>query len=103
MVDLTITKAADTSASATTRGPVRADAVEGENGAFGTWLARSLSEVDRMQKQSDAAARKLITGESKDIHGTMIAMQKAGIAMDLVVEIRNKVIAAYEEVKRMQF
>jgi flagellar hook-basal body complex protein FliE len=33
----------------------------------------------------------------------MIAMQKAGIAMDLVVEIRNKVIAAYEEVKRMQF
>jgi flagellar hook-basal body complex protein FliE len=103
MADLTITKAATAAVSAATRGPGRTDAVEGENGTFGTWLARSLAQVDQMQKQSDSAARKLITGESQDIHGTMIAMQKAGIAMDLVVEIRNKVIAAYEEVKRMQF
>jgi len=70
---------------------------------FGQWLAQSLSEVDQLQKTSDTAAQKLITGESKDIHGTMISMQKSGIAVDLVVEIRNKVIAAYEEVKRMQF
>ncbi|RJQ83028.1 MAG: flagellar hook-basal body complex protein FliE [Desulfobacteraceae bacterium] len=70
---------------------------------FGQWLAQSLSEVDRLQQVSDQAAQKLISGENKDIHGTMIAMQKAGVALDLVMEIRNKIISAYEEVKRMQF
>jgi len=74
-----------------------------EEGSFGQWLARSLTEVSQLQRVSDAASQNLITGQSADIHGTMIAMQKAGIALDLVVEVRNKVIAAYDEVKRMQF
>jgi flagellar hook-basal body complex protein FliE len=74
-----------------------------EEGTFGQWLARSLAEVSQLQDSSDAASQKLITGQSNDIHGTMIAMQKAGIALDLVMEVRNKVIAAYDEVKRMQF
>ena len=74
-----------------------------EEGSFGQWLARSLAEVSQLQGASDAASQKLITGQSTDIHGTMIAMQKAGIALDLVMEVRNKVIAAYDEVKRMQF
>lgn len=74
-----------------------------EEGSFGQWLARSLAEVNQLQGASDAASQNLITGQSTDIHGTMIAMQKAGIALDLVVEVRNKVIAAYDEVKRMQF
>ena len=75
------------------------------NGAasFGQWLNRSLAEVDQLQQTSDDAAQKLMTGENKDIHGTMIAMQKASIALDLAVEVRNKVISAYEEIKRMQF
>lgn len=74
-----------------------------EKGAFGQWLSQSLNEVNELQQTADIASQKLITGESKDIHGTMIAMQKAGIAFDLTMEIRNKVVAAYEEVKRMQF
>jgi flagellar hook-basal body complex protein FliE len=80
--------------------PKHPDAPEG---TFGQWLTRSLAEVNQMQETSDSAAQKLITGQSSDIHGTMIAMQKAGIALDLVMEVRNKVIAAYDEVKRMQF
>jgi flagellar hook-basal body complex protein FliE len=74
-----------------------------DEGSFGQWLARSLAEVSQLQGASDAASQKLITGQSTDIHGTMIAMQKSGIALDLVMEVRNKVIAAYDEVKRMQF
>lgn len=74
-----------------------------DQASFGDWLKASLSEVNQLRRDADAATQKLIVGESKDIHGTMIAMQKAGIAMDLVVEVRNKVLAAYEEVKRMQF
>jgi flagellar hook-basal body complex protein FliE len=83
------------------KGPQKQD--KAEEGSFGQWLARSLSQVSQLQDVSDNSSQKLITGQSTDIHGTMIAMQKAGIALDLVVEIRNKVIAAYDEVKRMQF
>ena len=56
-----------------------------------------------VQQDADEAARKLISGENKDIHTTMISMQKAGIALDLMIEVRNKIISAYDEIKRMQF
>ena len=70
---------------------------------FGQWLQKSLSRVNAMQQSADTAAQQLVTGENKDIHGTMIAMQKANITFELVMEVRNKVISAYEEIKRMQF
>lgn len=69
---------------------------------FGEWLEKSLGEVNQLQKTSDEATQKLLTGESKDIHSTMIAMQKSSIAMELTMEVRNKIIAAYDEIKRMQ-
>jgi flagellar hook-basal body complex protein FliE len=80
----------------------RAAALQTGQPSFGQWLESSLSEVSRLSHASDTAQQKLITGESTDIHNTMIAMQKSGVAMDLMLEVRNKVIAAYEEIKRMQ-
>jgi flagellar hook-basal body complex protein FliE len=74
-----------------------------EQVSFGQWLNQSMADVDKLQQEADAAAAKLITGENKDIHGTMIAMQKASISMSMMLEVRNKIINAYEEIKRMQF
>lgn len=71
--------------------------------SFGQWLHQSLGSVNQLQQQANAAALKLATGENKDIHGTMIAMQKADIATSLMIEVRNKLISAYDEIKRMQF
>lgn len=71
--------------------------------SFGTWLNRSIQGVSNMHKAADASALKLATGENKDIHGTMIKMQKAEVATNLMVAVRNKVIAAYDDIKRMQF
>ena len=71
--------------------------------SFGKWLDKSLNEVNELQQKADLSAQHLVSGESKDIHGTMIAMQKATVAFNLVMEVRNKVISAYEEIKRMQF
>lgn len=71
--------------------------------SFGKWLNQSIQNVSQMQKTADASALKLATGENKDIHGTMIQMQKAEVATNLMVAVRNKVIAAYDEIKRMQF
>ena len=71
--------------------------------SFGQWLNRSLDEVNKLQAQSDISALKLATGENKDIHGTVITMQKADIATSLMIEVRNKLMSAYDEIKRMQF
>ncbi len=71
--------------------------------SFGQWLDKSINTVNQLQKEADSAALKLATGQNKDIHGTMISLQKADTAMTLMMEVRNKIISAYEEVKRMQF
>jgi flagellar hook-basal body complex protein FliE len=83
--------------------PVEKGPAAGESTSFSQWLEHSIATVDKMQQQSDAAALKLVTGQDADIPDTMIAMQKANITMDLIMEIRNKIISAYDEVKRMQF
>jgi flagellar hook-basal body complex protein FliE len=76
---------------------------ETDEASFGQWLNRSIQNVNQMKNEADVAARKLVSGENKDIHGTMITMQKASIAMNLMTEVRNKIISAYDEIKRMQF
>ena len=81
----------------------KSNAIPESGQSFGEWLNQSLDTVNKMQKSADASAVKLTTGGSKDIHNTMIAMQKAEIAMNLTMEVRNKIISAYEEIKRMQF
>jgi flagellar hook-basal body complex protein FliE len=77
--------------------------VSAEQDSFGQWLNKSIENVNKLQQEGDSAAMKLLTGENTDIHGTMIAMQKASISMHMMMEVRNKIINAYEEIKRMQF
>ncbi len=81
----------------------RNSAPASEQISFDRWLHQSLGKINQLQQQASAEALKLTTGENKDIHGTMIAMQKADIATSLMIEVRNKLISAYDEIKRMQF
>jgi|AMWB02.1.fsa_nt_gi flagellar hook-basal body complex protein FliE len=69
---------------------------------FAQWLRNSLGQVNAMQQHADESAQKLIKGESEDIHGTMIEMEKASVAFNLVMQVRNKIVSAYEEIQRMQ-
>jgi flagellar hook-basal body complex protein FliE len=68
---------------------------------FGDFLKNSINEVNRLQKDADAAVEKLASGKEKDIHNTMIALKKAEVAFELVVQIQNKLMTAYDELKRM--
>jgi flagellar hook-basal body complex protein FliE len=69
---------------------------------FGEFLKASVSEVSRLQREADRAVEDLTTGKTKDIHSTMIKLEKASVSLDLMLQVRNKIIAAYDEVKRMQ-
>ena len=79
-----------------------AAAAAGQNGDFGKILKDSLETVDRLQRDADTAIEDMATGKQTDIHQTMIAMEKADVSFQLVMQVRNKLIAAYEEVMRMQ-
>ena len=68
---------------------------------FGEFLKKSIDEINTLQTDANVAVKKLAAGEEKDIHTTMIALQKAEVAFELVIQIQNKLIAAYDELRRM--
>ncbi|MCD6184882.1 MAG: flagellar hook-basal body complex protein FliE [Deltaproteobacteria bacterium] len=75
---------------------------ENNKSSFGKILTDSLVEVNKLQKEADKASSDLVTGKETDIHNTMIAIEKADISFRLMMQVRNKIVAAYEEIKRMQ-
>lgn len=70
--------------------------------SFSSFLKDSIEKVNQSQIQSDKLTEKLISGQDVDLHQVMIASQKASITTQLTLEIRNKVIEAYQEMMRMQ-
>lgn len=69
--------------------------------SFSAMLNDAIHQVNETQKASDTVTAKLAKGEDVDLHTVMITAQKASIALTATVEIRNKVIEAYQEVIRM--
>ena len=70
--------------------------------SFKGMLKDAVGEVNNLQKEADTLAVKLASGDVEDVHRAMIAMQKAKLALDLTIQVRNKVIDAYQEIMRMQ-
>ncbi|AHF07790.1 flagellar hook-basal body complex protein FliE [Desulfitobacterium metallireducens] len=69
---------------------------------FGQFLTDALNQVDALQKNAGAASLGLATGQIQDVHTVMIAEQKASLALNMTVQVRNKVIESYQEIMRMQ-
>ena len=69
--------------------------------SFGKMLTESINQVNRLQVEADSSINDLATGKQTDIHRTMIAMEKASISFELLMQIRNKVISAYDRIMRM--
>ena len=74
----------------------------GGEGSFSEILSNALEKLNDMQVKADNLSLGLLTGEVQDIHQVTIAMQEAKLTMQLAVEVRNKVIEAYQEISRMQ-
>lgn len=69
--------------------------------AFSDMLKSSIETVNRQQIAADDAVKNLATGRDKDIHHTMIEMEKASVSLQMVMQVRNKMIDAYQEIMRM--
>ena len=70
--------------------------------SFVDMLKKAVGEVNRLQADANKAVEKVASGKEIDIHNTMIAMEKAGVSFQLVMQLRNKTLEAYQEVMRMQ-
>ena len=68
---------------------------------FGSVLDKMVSAVDAKQREASDITRKVLLGESDQLHHSVIAMQEAGVAFQLMVETRNKVVESYQELMRM--
>ena len=67
---------------------------------FGEVLNESINEVNKLQINADQAVEDMVSGKNKNIHETMIAISKADLAFRMTLQVRNKVMEAYQEVMR---
>ena len=69
---------------------------------FQSYLLESLDKVNQLQTEADVGVEKLLTGETDNVAEVFSASRKAGVAFDLLMEIRNKLMDAYNEMKQMR-
>ena len=67
---------------------------------FGEVLAESLQEVNHLQKDADQAIQGLASGGNADVAKTMIAVEKVSLSFELMNQVRNHLVKAYQEVTR---
>ena len=70
--------------------------------SFEDTLKGFLGDVNTMQNEADASIEKFVAGEVKDVHQVMAAVTEARTSFNLMLEIRNKTLDAYQELMRMQ-
>jgi len=71
-------------------------------GEFQEILANAINGVESLRNQASDAVQKFISGENEELHTSILATQKAELAFELGLQVRNKVVDAYQEVMKMQ-
>jgi flagellar hook-basal body complex protein FliE len=66
-------------------------------------LQDAMSQVGELQNEADSRVGQLLTGNGQDVHSAMIAVEKASLAFEMMVQVRNKIVQAYTQVSGMQF
>jgi len=70
--------------------------------SMGETFSRLFHEVNNQQLAADRKIEEFATSPEKDVHGTMISLQKADLSLRLLLQVRSKLTAAYQEIMRMQ-
>jgi flagellar hook-basal body complex protein FliE len=71
-------------------------------GSFQSVLSDAIGRVEQFQQNSQNAIGKFLSGEDEEVHKVALATQQAELSFDLFLQVRSKVISAYQEVMRMQ-
>ena len=76
---------------------------EGAGAPFADLLTDAVGDVSRLENEAQKAVSGLMTGSGVDVHEAMIATEKASMAFELSLAVRNKAVQAYQQVMSMQF
>jgi flagellar hook-basal body complex protein FliE len=69
--------------------------------SFGKMMEEMVGNVNQLQQNADQSIQGLATGQSKGLHEVMIAVEKASISFQMLNQVRNKAVEAYQEIMRM--
>ena len=70
--------------------------------SFGSYLQEKLDDVNKLQLKAEQSTEALIKGEDIEIHQVLLNTEEAKLSLQLAVEIRNKLVEAYQELNRLQ-
>lgn len=80
--------------------PFEMDKVQGQPQSFGDMLKKVVENTNDVQVNASHQGMKLAMGEAQDVHEVMIAMEKASLVLQMTLEIRDRVVDAYERLIR---
>ena len=75
--------------------------LKGSGDGFGSLIKDAVESIDNTQKGAEKEISKAVTGETTDLHKTIIALQTADLKFQLGLQVRNKIIGAFDEIMRM--
>jgi len=81
-------------------GAVRPAGAQGVD-SFRSVMSNAVETVNALQNSADATIQRFLSGEGGELHQVALEQQKAGLAFDLFLQVRNKAVQAYQEIMRM--
>jgi len=69
---------------------------------FGTWFGQQIAEVNGQLQRADANLQQLALGDANNLHQVMINLEEAKLSFQLLMQVRNRALEAYQEIMRMQ-
>ncbi len=70
---------------------------------FAGILGAAVQQVNSLQSTAEQKVTALLSGSGQDIHSATLSVERATLAFDLMLQVRNKVVSAYQEISRLQF
>jgi flagellar hook-basal body complex protein FliE len=76
---------------------------EASGGGFAETLRGAMEEMGELQSRAETGVAGVLAGNGADVHSALIAVEKADLSFQLMMQVRNKIVSAYQEISRMQF
>jgi flagellar hook-basal body complex protein FliE len=75
----------------------------GDSGSFGDVLKGAINQVSNLQGSAETQMGTLLQGGNADMSKVMVSMEKADVSFQLMMQVRNKIVTAYQDIEKMQF
>jgi flagellar hook-basal body complex protein FliE len=70
---------------------------------FGQTLQETMKKVEDLQTEAEKQVEGMVSGKGADVHSAMIAVEKADLSFQLMMQVRNKIVDAYQQISQMPF